>query len=338
MGIFDFINTPLAKLFGWMTSLLYEFFGNFGLAIIFLTIIVRGLTMPLNIRSAKSMMKQQTLADKQAAIRRKYPDDKQKQNEEIQKLFTENGVSPLSGCLMPLLTLIFLIPMYYIVREPLRYVTGVSKSNISQMGELLGISGVGSNNIPLITRLTQDGKAFSDMVGKGLIKVQQIPNMKFLGLDLGATPAWLPSKIKTDLSLYLPLLIIPILVLVTTVLQNVIVNATKPDSKQRKEDKERAKNNPAFSAQEEPGAGTAKMITKIMPIIMVVSTFMLPAAFGFYWIAGNLMSMLQQVLTYFMFSKPYEEKKQELMEAKRDLFKKKKALAAENAGGKKGKK
>lgn len=327
------INTPIATVFGWLTSILYSYFGSFGLAIIFLTIIVRGVTMPLNIRSAKAMMKQQTLADKQAAIRRKYPDDKDKQNAEIQKLFTENGVSPFSGCLTPILTLILLIPMYYIVREPLRYVMGVSKGDLSKMGELLSIKGVSSNNIPLITRLTSDGKAFSDMVGQGLIKAEQIPNMNFLGLDLGATPAWNPATIKGDVAKYLPLLIIPVLVLVTTILQNVIVNATKPEAKKKKEDKARAKSNPAYSAPEDTAAGTVKMMTTIMPIIMVISTFMLPAAFGFYWIVGNLMSMLQQGLTYFMFSKPYEEKKAELLQQKKLAMKKKKAnLAAETAG------
>lgn len=332
MGFLDAINAPLATVFGWLTQLLYEFFGNFGLAIIFLTIIVRGVTMPLNIRSAKSMMKQQTLADKQAAIKRKFPDDKQKQNEEIQKLFTENGVSPLSGCLTPLLTLLLLIPMYYIVREPLHYVTGVSTSNIKEMGTILGIKGAASNNIPIITRLTSDGKAMSEMVSKGLIKAQQIPQMKFLGLDLGATPTWRPSAIKENVALYLPLLIIPVLVLATTILQTVITNATKPDAKKKKEEKERAKNNPAFNAPEEPAAKTAQTMMIIMPAIMVISTFMLPAAFGFYWIVGNLMSILQQVLTYFMFSKPYEEKKRELMQQKKMAFKKKKAALAAETG------
>ena len=61
LGIGEFLFGPIATLFGWLTSLLYEFFGNFGMAIIFLTIIVRGLTVPLNIRSAKAMMKQATV-------------------------------------------------------------------------------------------------------------------------------------------------------------------------------------------------------------------------------------------------------------------------------------
>ena len=161
LGFGDFIFGPIATLFGWIASLLYEFFGNFGMAIIFLTIIVRGLTVPLNIRSAKAMMKQQALSDKQAEIKRKYPDDKQKQQEELQKLFQENGASTLSGCLVPFLPIFFLFPTYYIVRMPLRYIMGVSNSNISELGKLLSIKGVTSDNIALINRLHSDGKAMS---------------------------------------------------------------------------------------------------------------------------------------------------------------------------------
>ena len=68
LGLMDILVGPGATILGWLTSLLYEFFGNFGLAIIFLTIIVRGLLVPLNVRSAKAMMKQQALNDKQAEI------------------------------------------------------------------------------------------------------------------------------------------------------------------------------------------------------------------------------------------------------------------------------
>ena len=126
----DFIFGPITSLLGWLASLLYEFFGNYGLAIIFLTIIVRGLTVPLNVRSAKAMMKQQALSDKQAEIKRKYPDDKQKQQEELQKLFQENGASTFAGCIVPFLPIFFLFPTYYIVQRPLQYITGVSKTNI----------------------------------------------------------------------------------------------------------------------------------------------------------------------------------------------------------------
>jgi len=93
----------LSDVFGWLTRFFYLFFNSYGLAIIALTIVIRGILIPLNVRSQKSMVKQQALSAQQAEIRRMYPDDKQKQNEEITKLFQENKVSPLGGCLLPLL-------------------------------------------------------------------------------------------------------------------------------------------------------------------------------------------------------------------------------------------
>lgn len=331
----QFIFGPITSLLGWLASLLYEFFGNYGLAIIFLTIIVRGLTVPLNVRSAKAMMKQQALSNKQAEIKRKYPDDKQKQQEELQKLFQENGASTFAGCLVPLLPIFFLFPTYYIVQQPLRYLMGVSNSNIKALGDLLGVSGVTNDNIKLINFLHKDGKAMSTAIKSGLVKMEQIPDMKFLGLDLGRTPTWNISKISDEPEIFLPLLIIPALVLLTTILQNIMISRMKPDAKQKREDKKRAQNNPAFNAPEDSGARTAKIMNIVMPAIMLLTTFMLPAAFGFYWIVGNLMGILQQVLTYYMFTKPYEEKKKELAEQKKNAFKKKKKkaeLAAAGAG------
>lgn len=332
------IWTPITILFGWLSSLLYEFFGSYGLAIIFLTVIVRGLTVPLNVRSQKAMMKQQALSDKQAEIKRKYPDDKAKQEEELQKLFKENGISTLSGCILPLLPLLFLFPTYYIVRCPLQYITGVSESNIKEIGKVLGLKNAVADNISVINRLHNNPSALVDVVNRGLIKMQQIPDMKFLGLDLGRTPAFNPAKIMKNPSIYVPLLIVPLLVLLTTVFQNMLINALKPDAKKKKEEKKRAKQNPANNQPDDPSARTMKIMNIFMPVLMLVTTFAMPAAFGFYWIIGNLMSILQQVLTYFMFSKPYEEKKKELEEQKKLAFKKKATPALATAGGNKKKK
>ena len=177
----------------------------------------------------------------------------------------------------------------------------------------------------------------STVVGKGLIKLEQIPDMKFLGMDLGRTPAWLPTTIAKEPSVYVPLLIIPLLVLLTTVLQNMLLAATKPDAKQKKEEKKRAKNNPANNQPDDPTARTTKIMNLVMPAIMLLTTFAMPAAFGFYWIIGNIMGVIQQIITYYMFSKPYEEKKKELEEQKRNAFKKKKP-ALETAGSGSGKK
>ena len=92
---------------------------------------------------------------------------------------------------------------------------------------------------------------------------------------------------------------------------------------------------------------TMKMMNWMMPMLMLVTTFAMPAAMGLYWIIAGLMSILTSIIVYFMFTKPYEEKKAEL-EAKKDAVFKKSAKAklagvdgaasAQTSGKKNGKK
>ncbi|MBQ5423018.1 MAG: membrane protein insertase YidC, partial [Clostridiales bacterium] len=99
---------PLSDLFGWLTRILYGFFGNYGVAIIMLTIIIRGLLIPLNVKSQKSMLKMQALSGKQAELQRKYGDDKEKYQEALMEMQKENGAGGLSGCLLPIIQIIFI--------------------------------------------------------------------------------------------------------------------------------------------------------------------------------------------------------------------------------------
>ena len=72
------ILDPLYVLFGWLVRHFYNFFGNYGLAIIALTVLIRVLMIPLNIKSQKAMLKMQALSGQQAELQRKYGHDKQK--------------------------------------------------------------------------------------------------------------------------------------------------------------------------------------------------------------------------------------------------------------------
>ena len=67
---------------------------------------------------------------------------------------------------------------------------------------------------------------------------------------------------------------------------------------------------------------------------MLVTTFTMPAAMGLYWIISGLMSIVTNIIVYYMFTKPYEAKKAEIEAKKQAVFKKsgKAALAAANAG------
>lgn len=337
-------DNPLNIAFGWLTRIFYEFFGSYGVAIIILTIVIRGLLIPLNVRSQKSMIKQQALASEQAEIRRKYPNDKQKQNEEMSKLLQSHGANPFGGCILPFIQLFFIWPIFYVVRSPLRYITQVSTDNLKKLGDFLfaqdaitktEMSGIVANNIPIIRAFQKSAELLPQAVNQGLIKMEQMVDLNFLGIDLSRIPQWKPNVLfGSEWKIYVPLLVIPVLVLLTTLLQMRLTTLMKPDYKAQKEAKERARLNPARKDQvpENSMDSTMKMMNWMMPVIMMITTFTLPSAMGLYWLIGNLMAVVQQVIIYLLFTKPLEEKKAEMAILKAHAFSKAEAVAVTDSG------
>lgn len=86
-------------------DLFFAVTGNYGLAIILLTVAVRLVLLPLTFSQVRSMRKMQALQPELQRLQRKYRDDPQRLNEETLKLWRQHGVSPLSGCLPVLLQL-----------------------------------------------------------------------------------------------------------------------------------------------------------------------------------------------------------------------------------------
>ena len=103
---------------GWILAQIFAVVGNYGLAIIVLTILVRVVLLPLGIKQIRSMHNMQSLQPKIKALQAKYKGNKQKQQEEIMKLYRESGVNPLSGCWPVLLQFPILIRMYAVLRPP----------------------------------------------------------------------------------------------------------------------------------------------------------------------------------------------------------------------------
>lgn len=338
----NFIAEALALL----TRVLYDFFGNYGLSIIALTVIIRSALVPLNIMSQKSMIKTQALSSKQNEIMRKYPNDKQKQNEELQKVMQENGTMGCTGCILPFLQIFFIWPIYRIVSQPLLFIAQVSKENIANIAKIANMdpSVVERNDIQLLNVLNNNGEVLNEAISKGYIKASQLIDLDFFGIDLTLIPSINPITIMERPEQYLPLLLIPIIVVITSILSNKLIEILRPDYKQKKEAKERAKRNKGAGTEPQNQAELmSQMMIWMMPIMMVITTFMLPAALGLYWVVGGIMGIVSQLLVYFMFTKPFENKKRELEEAKKHAFDKKDDSkedkdSKKNKGGKKSKK
>ena len=94
-----------------------NFVGDWGLAIIVLTAIIRILLTPLTVSSTRSTAKMQVLQPKMMEIQTRYADDPQRMNEEMQKFYSENKFNPLGGCLPTLIQM----PVFFALFSVLRY-------------------------------------------------------------------------------------------------------------------------------------------------------------------------------------------------------------------------
>ncbi|EKS30736.1 membrane protein insertase YidC [Afipia felis] len=94
-GWFYFITKPMF----WTIDHLYRLFGNFGIAILLVTVIVKAIFFPLANKSYASMAKMKAVQPQLAALKEKYPDDKMKQQQEMMEIYKKEKINPIAGCL-----------------------------------------------------------------------------------------------------------------------------------------------------------------------------------------------------------------------------------------------
>jgi YidC/Oxa1 family membrane protein insertase len=95
----------------------FQLTGNYGVAIIFLTLIIKLITLPLTFSQTKQMKKMQDLQPKIKAIQEKHKNSPEKANKETMALWKENKVNPASGCLPLLLQLPFFIAFFNVINN-----------------------------------------------------------------------------------------------------------------------------------------------------------------------------------------------------------------------------
>ena len=95
---------------------IYGIVNNYGLAIIFFTLLIKLCLLPLDYKSRKGMRKMSALAPKQAELQKKYGHDQEKLNRKLQELYKKEGASPMAGCWPMLLSMPILFAMYAALR------------------------------------------------------------------------------------------------------------------------------------------------------------------------------------------------------------------------------
>ena len=120
-AIADFFQNLFAPIVNVMGAVLLYFHQTLGvpwwLAIVMLTVIVRSLLFPLTVKQVKSMRAMQDLKPQMDRVRAQFKDNPQRQREEMAKLYQDQGVNPLGGCLPILVQMPIFIGIFYVIRK-----------------------------------------------------------------------------------------------------------------------------------------------------------------------------------------------------------------------------
>ena len=281
-------------------------FGSFILGTVYFAIILEIAMIPLGIHQQKNSRKQAKLRPKEMAIRNKYKGrndqaTQQKVNQEIQELYTKEGYSPMAGCLPLLITLPFLMFLYYIVIDPMTYMMGASEGLTSafltfadapaaagglglvltsdrgtiEVLSLIRESGISIDGLADFAYLANGADCLSALDGMA----ERIPDFNLLGLNMGLAPGFETRD-------QLILLFMPVLTFVVYWGSGKISRKFTFQPMQN-------------DAQKDPAQGCSNnMMNIMMPAMSAWFTFMVPAAVGLYWIFKSIISTIKQFILF----------------------------------------
>ena len=125
LAISNALTSAIAKLFhpivyavAWTLAFIYGIIPNYAVAIAILTVIIMALLTPLTVKSTRSMIAMQKLQPELKRLQQKYkgPEHRTELNEEMMRLYREEGVNPATGCITGLLQAPFLFILYSVIR------------------------------------------------------------------------------------------------------------------------------------------------------------------------------------------------------------------------------
>ena len=133
--MFSSIGYVICIPFALLVKLFYNMTGSYGVAIILFTVAVKLILLPFQIKSKKSMIRMNRMQGRMQDLQKKYANNQMKLNEEMQKLYAEEGVNPMGGCLWSFLPLPIMIALYSIIRQPITRMMFLSKDVVTTLTE-----------------------------------------------------------------------------------------------------------------------------------------------------------------------------------------------------------
>jgi len=300
----DIVTVP----FGFILKVLYDLTTNYGVAIILFSVLVKLVLLPMNAKGKKSMMKMSRLTPDIERIRKKYPDDTNKQQQLTQELYKKEGVSTCGGCLWSFIPLLILFPLYTVIRQPIEYMLGETAENAKLIVDAIKTAApelFGKNDFYAEMIAARHIPDFINEIRAVLPEVNEATlagvNFDFLGIDLGRQPsinffAW-EAFDWANIGLFL----LPLLSAAGQVLSMLISNKQNDSvvtNEKGIQDKETAKQ----SQQNQ----TAKTMMWMMPIMSLWIGFTVPAALSVYWLISGVLGTITDTIMTKHYRKIYD--------------------------------
>lgn len=258
MGFTDYIIWP----FAWLLRFFHGISGSYLFALLIFTVVLRLVMLPSSIKNQKTQATNIFINAKQKKIMERYKDDQEKQMQARQELYQSENQSMTSGCLVSLLPLLILLPVYKIIYQPLTYIGQFTTEQIDKLKSVLEVSDKARNvEFEIIEKINS---AAASGIDADIIE-------RINGLNIPEYLVQTPSI--TNITW---IIIIPILAAATTYLS--------------------FKLSMKMSGQSDTQMGGCGM-TLMMPVMTLFMCFSLPSGVGIYWLMSNIVGM---VIQYFL--------------------------------------
>ena len=249
-------------MFGWLAQLLaffYRVWPSYGGAIILLTLAIMVVLLPLTLKGTRSMLEMQRLQPEMKKLQNKYKDDRAKLNEEMLALYREHKVNPVGGCLPMLLQL----PVFWVMYRVLLGLT-----HRAPTGQDLGAAVTGSTSA--ISRAGHFNPSYISHTSPLYESLHATSKMMSFGVDLSES---VTTALKHGAGHALPFILLVAIVIVTTYVQQVQMQARVPKDQ--------------VNPQQQ-------LMMKVMPFMFAVIYLFIPAGVVLYFLVSNVFRIVQQ--------------------------------------------
>lgn len=290
--MFSTIGYYICIPFAWLLRILYELTTSYGWALILFTLVVKLVLLPFQMKSKKSMMRMSRFQPMIKEIQTRYARNPEKMNEELQRLYAEEKINPMSGCLWSFLPFPILLALYSIIRQPITRFMLLTNEAVETVLAAVTATGADISSIVMMKEgaaVIKDGLTQLQPYGQiSLVKLAQeldvvLPegwiNMDFgfLGMDLTVIPQNVLGQITSGGWAVIGVLLIPIVSAALSFWQSRATMAATPNSDPN-----------------DPTAKSTRMMMWMMPLMSLWIGFTLPASLGVYWIANSALMLVQE--------------------------------------------